>query len=96
MTSGSHSMPYANWALPGAAGERIMEGGKAWCRLDNRVVGGVNTRLIDTLAWARKINAKRISCELASSGSEGAKGNLGARIRNIQGGDDVSLPSAKH
>ena len=48
MTSGSHGKPYANWALPGAAGEQIEA---ALRGVDRQVAKGVNTRLKDMLAW---------------------------------------------
>ena len=89
MTSGSHGKPYDNWALPGAASE--MEGVRAWRRFDQHVITGVYTRLTDTLAWVRKLAAKRISDEHASSGSDSnsSEGAEDDRIRKIWAGDDV-------
>jgi len=98
MTSGSHGKPYDNWALPGAAGE--MEGVRAWRRFDTHVINGVNTRLIDTLAWVKEIDVKRISDERASSGSDSdasdAKGDLRARMRKFWAGDGADLPIPIH
>ncbi|KIM72906.1 hypothetical protein PILCRDRAFT_15712 [Piloderma croceum F 1598] len=90
MTSGSHGKPYDNWALPGAAGE--MKGVRAWRRFDEHVIMGVYTRLTDTLAWVRKLAAKRISDEHASSGSDsdGSEGAEDDRIGKIWAGDHVA------
>jgi hypothetical protein len=89
MTSGSHGKPYDNWALPGGAGE--MKGVSAWRRFDQHVIMGIYTRLTDTLAWVRKLAAKRISDEHASSGSDsdGSEGAEDDRIGKIWAGDHV-------
>jgi hypothetical protein len=42
MMSGSHGKPYANWALPGTAGEQI---GATLRGVDGQVAKGVNTRV---------------------------------------------------
>jgi len=90
MTSGSHGKPYDNWALPGAAGE--MKGVRAWRRFDEHVIMDVYTRLTDTLAWVRKLTAKRISYEDVSSGSDsdGSEGAEDDRIDKIWAGDHVA------
>jgi hypothetical protein len=98
MTSGSHGKPYANWALPGTAGERI---GATLRGVDGQVAKGVNTRLKDMLAWLNvKGGPKRISDERASSGSESDTSDHAgemrrARLRAILTGDYAAIPLPK-
>jgi hypothetical protein len=79
MTSGSHSRPYDNWALPCAAGE--VEGVGPWRRFDEHVVMGVYT--------VRKLAMKRISAS-SGSDSDGSEGTEDYRIGKIWAGDDVA------
>jgi len=98
MTSGSHGKPYANWALPGTAGEQI---GAALRGIDGQVAKGINTRLKDMLAWLNvKGGPKRISDERASSGSESDTSEHAgemrrARLRAVLAGDYAAIPRPK-
>ena len=95
MTSGSHGQLYANWALPGAAGEQIeatLHG------VDGQVVKGVNTRLKDMLSWLNvKSGPRRISDVRVSSGytSEYTGEMRRARLRAVLAGDYAAIPCPK-
>ena len=98
MTSGSHGKPYANWALPGTAGEQI---GATLRGVDGQVAKGVDTRLKDMLAWLNvKGGPKRTSDERASSGSESdisehAGEMRRARLRAVLAGNYAAIPRPK-
>jgi hypothetical protein len=76
MKSGSHSKPYANWALPGTAcSYSIAADGRS--SVDKAVLNAVSARLTDALDWLFP-GQKRISDEHVSSGDESSDGEQAA------------------
>jgi len=71
MTSGSHSKPYATWALPAACSYAIRADGRS--SVDEAVLKAVSARLTDALDWLFP-GQKRISDEHVSTGDESSDG----------------------